>query len=100
MTNTHRAKIIEFASTKRLPTVFTERPAVDAGGLMSYATNYPAVFRRAAVFVDKILKGTKPSDLPVELPTTFELVINLKTAKALGLTILQSLLQRADQVIE
>ena len=100
MTNTHRAKIIEFASTKRLPTVFTERPAVDAGGLMSYATNYPAVFRRAAVFVDKILKGTKPSDLPVELPTTFELVINLKTAKALGLTIPQSLLQRADQVIE
>jgi putative ABC transport system substrate-binding protein len=100
MTNTHRAKIIEFASTTRLPTMFTERLAVDAGGLVSYVTNYVAVFRRAAFYVDKILKGTNPAELPVELPTTFELVINLKTAKALGLTISQSLLQRADQVVE
>ena len=99
VTNTHRAKIIEFAATKRLPTMFALRLPVDDGGLVSYGTNFEAVFRRAATYVDKILKGAKPADLPVEQPTKFELVINLKTAKALGLTIPPSVLLRADQVI-
>jgi putative ABC transport system substrate-binding protein len=77
-----------------------ERQFVDAGGLMSYAVNFYDQVRRAATYVDRILKEAKPGDLPVEQPTTFELVINLKTAKALGLTIPQSLLQRADQIIQ
>jgi putative ABC transport system substrate-binding protein len=84
----------------RLPTSFAHREHVEASGLMSYGPNFPDMWRLAAVFVDKILQGTNPSDLPVEQPTKFELVINLTTAKALGLTIPQSLLQRADRVIE
>jgi putative tryptophan/tyrosine transport system substrate-binding protein len=95
-----RLFIPDLAAKHRLPAMYISRAAVDAGGLISYGANYPDLYRRAAVFVDKILKGAKPADLPIEQPTTFELVINLKTAKALGLTIPQSLLQRADQVIE
>ena len=100
VTNTNRVKIIEFATKKRLPTMFTQRLPVDAGGLVSYGTNYQALFRRAASYVDRILRGAKPADLPVEQPTKFELVINLKTAKAFGLTIPPSLLLRADEVIQ
>ena len=95
-----RERIVDFATKRRLPGLYAYREFVEAGGLASYAPSYPAMFRRAAMYVDKILKGTKPGDLPMEQPTKFELVINLKTAKALGLTIPQSLLQRADQVIE
>ena len=84
----------------RLPTIFNTRDYVQAGGLMSYGPNYPALFRRAAEYVDKILRGTKPSDIPVEQPTKFELVINSTTAKALGLTISDNLLALADEVIE
>jgi putative ABC transport system substrate-binding protein len=95
-----RERLVDLAAKNRLPTVYPWRDGVDAGGLMSYAPHLPDLFRRAATYVDKILKGAKPGDLPIEQPTKFELVINLKTAKALGLTIPQSLLQRADQVIE
>jgi putative tryptophan/tyrosine transport system substrate-binding protein len=97
---TERTRIADLALKHRLPTALGAREYVEAGGLFSYSVNFPDQFRRAASYVDRILKGTKPADLPVERPTTFELVINLKTAKALGLTIPQSLLQRADQVIE
>jgi putative tryptophan/tyrosine transport system substrate-binding protein len=100
VTFSNRAKIATFAQTNRLPSVYGGREFVNAGGLMSYAPSDPDLFRRAATYVDKILKGAKPADLPVEQPTKFELVINLKTAKALGLTIPQSILLRADQVIQ
>jgi putative ABC transport system substrate-binding protein len=93
-------RIIDFATKRRLPGVFPNRAFVEAGGLLSYAPNLAATWRRAAVFVDKILKGAKPGDLPIEQPTQFELVINLKTAKALGLAIPSSLLARADEVIQ
>ena len=95
-----RTRIVEFAAKRRLPTMYPYREMVKAGGLMSYSPSYPDLFRRAATYVDKILKGAKPGDLPVQQPTKYELVINLKTAKALGLTIPQSLLQRADEVIQ
>ena len=95
-----RALIVDFATRTRLPSIFANRESVEAGGLMSYGVSNRDNFRRAATYVDKILKGAKPADLPVEQPTKFELVINLKTAKALGLTVPQSLLQRADEVIQ
>ena len=95
-----RRRLVDLAAKNRLPTVFPLKEYVDAGGLMAYGPNLPDLFRRAATYVDKILKGAKPGDLPVEQPTKFELVINLKTAKALGLTIPQSLLGRADQIIQ
>ena len=96
----NRVLIAELGFKHRLPIMSQFSPIVDAGGLMSYGPDLGDLFRRAATYVDKILKGTKPADLPVEQPTKFELVINLKTAKALGLTIPQSLLLRADEVIQ
>ena len=95
-----RRRLVDLAARHRLPTMFPFRSYVDAGGLMSYGPNVADLFRRAATYVDKILKGAKPSDLPVEQPTKFELVINLKAAKALGLTIPQAVLARADEVIQ
>jgi len=96
----NRTRIADLAATQRLPTMFAQREHAEAGGLMAYGANLSDALRQAATFVDKILKGAKPADLPVEQMTKFELVINLKTAKALGLTIPQSVLGRADEVIQ
>jgi putative tryptophan/tyrosine transport system substrate-binding protein len=95
----HMRAILDFAATNRLPTIYAGRDWVTAGGLMSYNADWPAMRRRAAAFVVKILNGTKPADIPVEDPATFTLVVNLKTAKALGLTIPPAVLARADEVI-
>ena len=96
----HRRQVVELAARYRLATIYGFKEFVHAGGLIAYGPDYPDLYRRAATYVDKILRGANPGDLPIEQPTKFELVINLKTAKALGLTISASLLARADQVIE
>ncbi len=95
-----RWRIADLAVMHRLPMIVAAKEYAEAGGLISYGTDYPDLFRHAATYVDKILKGAKPGDLPVEQPTKFELVINMKTAKALGLTIPPSVLGRADHIIE
>jgi len=100
LTDAQFRRIVEFAMKRHLPAMYPRRQFVDAGGLMSYGPNVYDTWKRAAVLVNKILRGTKPADLPVEQPTTFELVINMKTAKALGLTILPSILLRAAEVIQ
>jgi len=97
---THRKRIIESVAQSRLPAIYGFREFVDDGGLASYGPNISDGYRRAATYVDKVLKGVKPADLPVQAPTQYETVINLKTAKALGLTIPPALLARADEVIE
>jgi putative ABC transport system substrate-binding protein len=96
---THRDQIVDFAAKHRLPAMYGNQDYMDPGGLMFYGPNVADMYRRAATYVDKILKGARPDDLPIEQPTKFELIINLKTARALGLTIPQALLLRADQVI-
>src|SRR5436309_8286471 len=95
-----RSRITDLAAKNRVPAMYQLREFVEAGGLMSYGTNLADLFQRAATYVDKILKGAKPADLPVEPPTKFELVINLKTAKSLGLDVPSTLLARADEVVE
>jgi putative tryptophan/tyrosine transport system substrate-binding protein len=96
----HRKQIVDLAATHNLPTMYGFREFIDAGGLMAYGPDLPDLYRRAATYVDRIIKGANPAELPIEQPTKFELVINLKTAKALGLRIPPSLLLRADQLIE
>ena len=98
--NTNRIRLNALALSARLPTMHGIREQVEAGGLMSYGSNFPDLFRRTADLVDKILRGAKPGDIPVEQPTKFDLIINLTTAKALGLAIPKSFLLRADEVIE
>ena len=95
----NQKRIVGFASKSRLPVVYPSREAVDAGGMMSYGADLADSYPRVAYYVDRILKGAKPADLPVEQPTKFELIVNLKTAKALGLTIPPNVLARADRVI-
>jgi putative ABC transport system substrate-binding protein len=95
-----RAEITRFAQAKRLPSMYAVREYAEVGGLMSYGPSISDMYRRAAIYVDKILRGAKPADLPVERPTKFELVINLKTARLIGLTMAPALLERADYVIE
>ena len=96
----NRIQVVQLAAKHRLPAIYATRDFVDAGGLLSYAAHYPDLYRRAAAYVDKIFKGAKPADLPVEQPTKFEIVVNLKAASALGLTVPSTLLARADEVIE
>jgi putative ABC transport system substrate-binding protein len=96
----HRVRLAALAATHHIPAMYSFRSHAEAGGLMVYGADWNALYRRVAVLIDKILKGAKPADLPVEQPTKFELVINLKTAKALGITIPQSLLVRADEIIQ
>ncbi len=100
MLNSHRVRLADLAARSRLPAAYGVRESVEAGGLMSYGPSFLDLFRRSAAYVDKILKGAKPADLPVEQPTKFELVINLKAARSIGLTIPQQVLSRADQLIE
>ena len=100
LTQTNLRRIVDLSAKHRLPSIYASRDFVDAGGLMAYGPSYSDRYRRAATYVDKILKGAKPADLPIEQPTKFELVVNLKTAKALGLTIPQTVILQADQVIE
>jgi len=95
-----RARIVEFTERSRLPAVYAYSELVEAGGLMSFGPSYPGMHRRAAYYVDRILKGTRPADLPMEQPSKFELIVNLKTARSLGLTIPETVLLRADQVLE
>jgi putative ABC transport system substrate-binding protein len=97
--NTNQIKLVELAAEHRLPGMYLEQEFVVAGGLMTYATSVPDLYRRAATYVDKILKGGKPAELPVEQPTKFEFIVNLKAAKQIGLTIPQKVLARADRVI-
>jgi putative tryptophan/tyrosine transport system substrate-binding protein len=94
------SQIVSFATINRLPAMYPYRESVDGGGLMSYGPNQPDLYRRAATYVDKILKGVKPADLPVEQPTKFEFIVNLKAAKQIGLTIPPNVLARADKVIK
>jgi len=100
VTNAHRAQIVDFAARRRLPSVFGRKEPVEAGGLISYGPKLDEVYRRVPIYVDKILKGAKPAELPTELPTKFELFINLRTAKQIGVTISPNLLARADKVIK
>jgi len=100
LTNIYRRQIVDFAAKRRMPAMYSDRVFVEVGGLMSYGSNAADLFRRAATYVDKILKGTKPADLPVEQPTKFEFIINLKAAKQIGLTIPPNVLARADKVIK
>ena len=96
----HRERMVALTARYRLPAIYYQRRWAEVGGLMAYGPDLRVVWRRAAVYADRILKGTKPADLPVEQPTRYELVVNLKTAKALGLTIPQTVLLRAEEVIE
>ena len=98
--STQQRQVLDFAARSRLPAMYPDSEFVEAGGLMSYAPNYADLFRRAADFVDKILKGTKPADIPVEQPTKFEFVVNLKSAKQIGVTVPPNVLARADRVIK